>query len=215
MQDNSMAHVVPQQPADPLITYVQLMHEVKRRDFSLNRAYDEPDRLVFRALVIDHCYLQFRKILELIAFSILSANQHSLEAIQRGKSRDYHAEKILRSIERKFGSVYPRPIVQIMDPAPGVRARFEDIVEGHLTREDFRLLYSECGDVLHGRSPFRKPLDLDFFWPRIAMWATKITRLLNNHIATIVRDPNLYLVQMNGSVELQPTITTFGPKPKE
>lgn len=197
--------------ADHIQTYLDLMHEAKRRHLSLNTAYDEPHRLMFKAVVIDHCYLQIRKVLELVAFSVLSANQHALTALQHGKSRDYHAEKVLRSIERKFGTVYPRPIHQHMDPRPGVRADFSDLTEGFLTRAEFATLYDECGNVLHGRNPFRKPLDLDYYWPRIPDWSMKIRHLLNSHVATIVNDPHLYLVQM-GAGDERPTVSTFARK---
>ena len=192
-------------------TYLNLMHEVKRRHLSLNAAYEEPRRLVFKAAVIDHCYLQIRKILELISFSILSANQHALEAMQHGKNRDYNAEKILRSIERKFGSVYPKPIQQVMDPRPGVRADFVDLEDGYLTRAEFSSLYGECGDVVHGRNPFRKPIDLDYYWARVPEWSDKIRCLLNSHVATIVKDPHLYLVQM-AAADDRPTVSTFARK---
>ena len=189
-------------------TYLDLMHEVKRRHLSLQTAFNEPYRLMFQAVVIDHCYLQIRKMLELIAFSTLSANQHALSAVQHGKTRDYHAEKVLRSIERKFGQVYPRPIHQRMDPRPGVRADFADLTEGFLTRAEFAALYDECGNVLHGRNPFRKPLDLDYYWPRIPEWSGKIRALLDSHIATIVNDPHMHLIQM-GAGDARPTVSTF------
>ena len=189
-------------------TYLDLMHEVKRRHLSLQTAFNEPHRLTFKAVVVDHCYLQLRKILELIAFSVLSANQHALAALQQGKTRDYHAEKVLRSIERKFGAVYPRPIYQHMDPRPGVRADFIDLTEGFLTRAEFAALYDECGNVLHGRNPFRKPLDLDYYWPRIPDWSGKIRALLNSHVATIVNDPHMHLIQM-GAGDERPTVWTF------
>lgn len=194
--------------ANHINTYLDLMHEVKRRHLSLNKVYDEPHRVMFKAIVVDHCYLQIRKILELIAFSVLSANQHALIAIQQGRSRDYHADKVLRSIERKFGAVYPRPIHQHMEPRPGVRADFVDLTDGFLTRGEFTALYDECGNVLHGRNPFRKPLDLDYYWPRIREWSAKIRNLLNSHLATIVNDPHMYLVQMAAGDE-RPTVSTF------
>jgi hypothetical protein len=189
-------------------TYLDLMHEVKRRHLSLQNAFNEPHRLTFKAVVVDHCYLQLRNILELIAFSVLSANQHALTALQQGKTRDYHAEKVLRSIERKFGAVYPRPIYQHMDSRPGVRADFIDLTEGFLTRAEFAALYDECGNVLHGRNPFRKPLNLDYYWPRIPEWSGKIRTLLNSHIATIVNDPYMHLIQM-GAGDDRPSVWTF------
>ncbi|WP_157626480.1 hypothetical protein [Rhizobium leguminosarum] len=195
---------------DYMNLYIRLMHEIKRRHFSVTTSFNEPHRLVFKAAVVDHCYLQFRKILELVAFSVLSANQQVLRELHGSVSRDYHAEKILRAVEKRFGPVYPRPINQVMDPAPGVRARFEDIEQGFLTRSDFSILYAQCGDVLHGRSPFRKPMDFDDAHSKIGVWFGKIERLLNNHIATIVADPNLYLIQMNGDIDLSPTFTVFG-----
>ena len=194
-------------------TYANLMHEVKRRHASLNIAFNEPHRLLYKATIIDHCYLQLRKMLELVAFGMLSANQHALSSLQHSTPKEYHAEKVLRAIERKFGQVYPKPIIQKMDPSPGIRANFVEKAAGYLTRTDFTELYNECGNVLHGRNPFRKPLDLDYYWEAIPVWSGKVRELLDSHIATIVNDPNLYLVQMAADDE-RPTITTFGPIPK-
>jgi hypothetical protein len=197
---------------DHIETYVHLMHEVKRRHKSIESAYAEPDRLIYKAVTIDHCYTQLRKILELIAFSVLSANQHALTSLQHSTPKEYHAEKVLRAIERKFGKVYPTPVIQEMDPAPGIRANFRNKTIGFLTREEFSKLYAECGNVLHGRNPFRKPLDLDYYWLNIPSWSSKVRELLDSHIATIVNDPNLYLVQMS-QADKMPTITTFSPAP--
>ncbi|WP_026363436.1 MULTISPECIES: hypothetical protein [unclassified Agrobacterium] len=198
--------------ADHIALYTQLMHEIKRRHFSVVSSVAEPHRLFFKATIVDHCYLQFRKILELIAFSVLSANQAVLSEIHGSISRDYHAEKILRAVEKRFGKVYPRPIVQLLNPSPGVKAKFENIETGYLTRSDFSVLYAQCGDVLHGRNPFRKPMDFDGAYEKIDQWSKKITVLLNSHIATIVDDPNLYLIQMNGDIDRAPTCTVFGRK---
>ena len=194
-----------------LTTYLELMHEIKRRHISADLAYDEPHRLMFKATTIDFCYTNFRKILELVAFSVLSSNQTALRNSNRAPSRDYHAEKVLKFIEKKFGPVYPIPITQVMDPRPGVKADFVNIAEGYLTRSEFAKLYSECGDVLHSRNPFRKPLDLDFYWPRVPYWSERIRALLNSHIATIVDDPNLHLIQMGAGTDEPPYANTFAP----
>ncbi|SNB78420.1 hypothetical protein SAMN05661103_4404 [Agrobacterium sp. 719_389] len=55
-------------------------------------------------------------------------------------------------------------------------------------------------------------MDFDGAYEKIDQWSKKITVLLNSHIATIVDDPNLYLIQMNGDIDRAPTCTVFGRK---
>jgi len=183
-------------------TYISLMHEIKRRHYTINAVALSPDKLMYKAVVIDHCYLQFRKILELIAFATLSAAPKELP----NPASEYHAVKVLRLIERRHGNVYPRPVDQIrLDEESH---RFDEVTD-HLTRDEFEQLYNFCGDVLHTRNPFRKPKSLDAAWEGIPKWVHKIRRLLQAHIPTIVGDPHMYLVQMGKEEAAAPTITKW------
>ena len=187
-----------------------LTHEIKRREFSIKQVQANPGGVGFSALAIEHCYLQFRRILECLAFCMVAANKHAFEAQKSKVNTDYHAVKLVRWMEAKFGEVYPTPIYQKDSPLEGIKSEFSDVQHQFLRREDFEKLYGVSGDVLHGRNPFRGNFDYKPYEDRLGDWHHKIRGLLNNHTYKTVDESYLYLVQMNSEdVSAAPTVYLF------
>lgn len=177
------------------------------------QAHEQPQRLVFEAVSVEFCYLQFRRILEAIAFCVVVANQRAIQGVGHSRNKDYHAEKLMRWMEAKFGKAYPDPIVQNMDPEPGIRAYLAEFEGDYLTRTDFAELYARSGDVLHGKNPFRKPFDYDPYAKAIPKWRAKLRHLLHTHTLRTIDDGYIFLVQMNtNDVETAPSVSLFQRK---
>jgi hypothetical protein len=188
----------------------RILHEIKRREFSMSQVNAQPERLLFQATVVEYSYLQFRRILEALAFSVVIANQRAAKQVGASMSKDYHAEKLMRWIEARFGSGYPTPVVQQMDPKPGIRSNLADFQGAYLTRTDFATLYARSGDVLHGKNPLRKPFDYDPFANAIPEWRMKLRNLLHNHTLRTVDDTHMFLIQMNtDDVDKSPSVDLF------
>ncbi|UYH55989.1 hypothetical protein N6L26_05385 [Qipengyuania sp. SS22] len=190
--------------------YLDMMYEIKRRDHVIVTVMQQPQRLVFLPTKVDTCYLQFRKILELIAFSVLVANHENLKGLKRAGEREYHADKVLRRIEKVHGKAYPEPVEQV-EHESGI-PEFVTKKDGYLTRSDFRTLYGTSGNILHATNPFRSEVDLEKYEADISGWIAKIRLLLSRHVARLVGDEHLYLVQMAGpDLHDRPTLTVFKP----
>ena len=172
-----------------LILYSNLMEEVKSRQAVINTAGSGKlsDLLPSRA-VEELCYLQLRMICELIALSCLIVHG-DIEATQTSKmQKKYEADWLLNALSQLHENFYPRPSRQILDEKTGRPVNVEPITSGYLTRDKLKMLYHECGDVLHRGNAASvtvgkvRPLDFD----RIGMWSSEIVTLLNHHQIEVV-----------------------------
>ena len=102
--------------------------EIKRREHVLKVVIAENQRLLYPAVSIEFCYLQFRKILELLAFSAVAANAGALKRVGKSLKTDFHADKVFRWLEAHYKKSYPEPIVEKLDPRPGIKADLESDV---------------------------------------------------------------------------------------
>jgi hypothetical protein len=129
-----------------LSLYSDALHEIKRRDHYIEKIDTERWRSLFDQVAIESCYLQFRMICEIIAFLPYVASFPD-----RIKRSDFSAEKLIVRIFEEFGDFYPRPIVQIMNPKPGLRAEWLPFDGDYLTKSKLEDLYRLCGNVLHAK----------------------------------------------------------------
>src|SRR5688572_15354839 len=178
--------------------YCALMEEVKRRTEVIDALAAGRSPLLYRPPTVESIYLQFRKVLELIAMGSLVANKHALSRARADFAKQWHAERILKDIARINPFFYPQPIVEIPSAVPGIKMHWEDLKEGYLTRDDFADLYNKCGSVLHSPNPYGKKLDYLALESEIPRWRQGIIQLLNSHKIQLVSDPDtLYLVHMS------------------
>jgi hypothetical protein len=127
---------------------------------------------------IELVYLQFRKILELIAFASLVANKTEY-AKQRDKFyKDWHAERIIADIEKLNPEFYPVAGKQVLDPTTGKVIEILHVKSGFLTKADFVELYNICGSLLHAGNPFSPRVNINVFETCVPQMAQK------NHDAT-------------------------------
>jgi len=179
---------------------------------SSTRLSDGTATAVYKASSLESTYLQFRKILELIAFGSLVANERALSLIYAQFSRLWNARRLLEDIERVNPGFYPDPIIERLDPEPGVRACWDRKVDGFLTREDFVVLYGECGAMLHAENPYaQKKLSYESYEENAIIWRDKIVGLLNCHLIRLIDEKNVYLVHMHEERDGRVHGYTFGP----
>ena len=98
-------------------------------------------------------FLQFRKILELIAFSSLIANRTLYSATHANFSNHWKAKDMLAAIEKLNPEYYPFPI-QPPEVQPNGTKLITPVVDGFLTVEDFVALYDVSSAFLHTKNPF-------------------------------------------------------------
>jgi len=187
------------------------MEEIRLRTNVLNAFIEGNATAVYKATNIESTYLQFRKILELVAFGSLVANREAFSVVYTEFARFWNARRLLEDIERVNPGFYPEPIIEKLNPEPGVKTAWEKKESGFLTREDFVTLYKQCGAILHAENPYGLEVDYGVYERNAPMWRGKIIALLNCHLIHLVNDKNIYLVHMQEEQDGRVHHYTFGP----
>jgi hypothetical protein len=138
-------------------------------------------------------FIQFRKILELIAFSSLTANKDKYATAYANYGSHWKAVKMLECIEKLNPDFYPVPVLPPADRPDGTKS-LTFVQEGFLTREEFEQLYDICGDILHMRNPFSDKDPVLQIGHGVEVWVQKIQRLLATHLIHLVDESKKWVV---------------------
>ena len=176
--------------------YVGLMNEVKNRTIAITQILNKQKTTSFQATNIEFMCLQIRKILELISLGSLVANKQEFEKEQIKYQKFWHAEKILKDIERLNPDFYPRPILEKQSDKPNVKRNLVDKKDENLTKTEFVKVYVKCGKIMHADNPFGSKVELEFYEKQIVLWLDKIIGLLNSHMIKLKGHDNFYLIHM-------------------
>jgi hypothetical protein len=133
-------------------------------------------------------FLQFRKMLEQIAFSSLVANKAVYSAARAKFATDWRATKMLKYLEELNPQFYPEPlkIASVSHEAGRRFFKMEPLADGFLTKDNFVELYDYCSDVLHARNPY-STAGLVIHVGRPAQdWLSRIQKLVGLHRAQLV-----------------------------
>lgn len=184
------------------------MEEIKQRTRLVKAIGETSSSLLPMHIRVEILYLQFRKILELIAMGSLVANADALSQIQPNLHKYWRAKDLLRDIKNINQSFYPEPIIQKESHDPNIRMEWLDRSDDYLTEARFLTLYDNCADVLHARNPYGSKLDYKRLEKMGPKWYLQIINLLNAHIIHLVDEDNIWLIQMGTDIK-PPTYTYF------
>jgi hypothetical protein len=165
-------------------------------------------RALYTASTIESVYLQFRKILELIAMASLVANKEVYSQEHANFTRHWNARRMLEALERLNPGYYPKPVIE--------KNGGEELVvkeNGFLTQDDFVTLYNKCGAIMHTDNPYGEKTNYDNYLPQITRWRGLIMGLLDNHKIHLLDDPNIYLIHMQEERDNKVHGYTFAPAP--
>ena len=143
--------------------YRTIMAEVKLRLLAAERVSQAAVPLTgLAALDSEFCFLQIRKVIELITFSAMKREEgryaklreHDRQANQRDHgdpAKDWHAPEILKRLIGLSPNVLPIPIAQPLSVGPGI-SHFErqSIAVNHGRLIEY---YKKSGGYLHARNP--------------------------------------------------------------
>lgn len=129
---------------------------------------------------VETVYLQFRKILELLALGSLVSNKYDYAKYYSNFMNHYHAKHIFRDLEKINPDFYPKPGKQIKDEK-GEVIRLDNIETGYLTKDEFIDIYDESSSLLHAENPFATPKTFDNYTEKFTEWNNKIIVLLSHH----------------------------------
>jgi hypothetical protein len=113
--------------------YAALMEELKLRMDLITRLLSGKDKLPISP-TYEMIALQFRKMLELIAFGSLIANKKAYEAVHRRFAEEWNANRLLKQLENVNPSFYPVPVVQVKGDVPGIQFRHNNLLQDILQK---------------------------------------------------------------------------------
>lgn len=161
--------------------YAACMEEIKKRTRVVDAFLNRSCSALYLKTTVESIYLQFRKILELIAMASLSASPEYMARYDRFR-RHYNGKRILRDLEKVNPDFYPQPTRQVVDPDTGKVVEVVDVESGFLTKDDYVELYDICGDLLHAENPYDEgQRDMESRLEDVPEWRNRIVTLLNHH----------------------------------
>jgi hypothetical protein len=176
--------------------YCNLMEEVKRRINVINSFGSGLSGALYKAATTESVYLQFRKILELIAFGSLVANSKLFTKTYADFATKWNAKKLLKDLQSINSDFYPRPIDEVPSKRPNTKTDITEKAKDFLTRDEFVTLYQKCGKILHAENPYGTPISYADYDKNMQGWGTKIGNLLNRHVIRLVNDKHLYVIHL-------------------
>lgn len=177
--------------------YANCMEEIKWRQLLTMRVLDGYQSIGNAVADVELCYLQLRKILELIALSSLCANREKYQEVKAAFRKEWNASDILKKIRRFNPEFYPRPSRQVLDPETGKFVRLVAIETGYLEESDFPETYGKCGSFLHANNPYaERKAHGDENREELVQTLLKIKTLLNHHTIQLVDEKQQLWVVM-------------------
>jgi hypothetical protein len=176
--------------------YLRLMHELAIRVDLVARACTGELNLS-PPYAREYCFLQFRRICELVALGCLQLHGDLPAARSSAAKKEWNAERIMKLLQRNHPHAFPQSLT---------RTKTADAwhLEGNskpnaLTFTEFKALYNKCGEILHRGSirtieaeePIAKP-DYD----EVIHWSNKVVDLLNEHVVARANTKGLYHISL-------------------
>jgi len=140
-------------------------------------------------------FLHFRKALEGIAFSSISANREQYAAARAGFATEWNARRMLGFVENVNPNFYPVPLQPPRETAPGHKY-FDRVKDGFLTKEDFVSLYDISAEVLHSPNPYNPAGFTIDFKHTVDVWSTRIKALLTWHLVQLLGGDKLWVARV-------------------
>jgi hypothetical protein len=176
-----------------LTQYCNCMEEVKHRVGLVRSLLSGLVSMGYPAFDTETVFLQFRKILELVAFASLTANKDVYSAAYEKFATHWNAERMLRDLEKVNPDFYPIASEPYILTSDGVK-HFPRAADGFMTKEEFVTLYNTCGKLLHARNPFSPEDPVVQIGYNVEQWVSRIQKLLAVHVITLVNGDRWVIV---------------------
>ncbi|HVC59647.1 MAG TPA: hypothetical protein VND19_04685 [Acetobacteraceae bacterium] len=161
-------------------TYCDYIAEVRPRLDVIQDFIDGKATTGLEPCNVEFIFLQFRKILELIAFASLTANKDAYSAAHAKFAQHWKAKSMLGELAKVNPRFYPDPLNPPRETAPGFK-HFECPADGFMTISEFAILYDAASDLMHTRNPFTtKDPGINIVYS-VQGWVSRIRRLLGWH----------------------------------
>jgi hypothetical protein len=179
--------------------YLKCMWEVRDRINLISSVVARQVTVGREDFAAELIFLQFRKVLELIAFASLTANRAKYSAAHARFAEHWRAKDMLKELAKINPDFYPMPLGSPV-LQNGVK-HCPAVTDGFLTKDDFAVLYGHAGDILHARNPFTiKPLTVNIGYS-VPQWVSRIQTLLGLHVMHLV-DGKKWIVEVPGEGQI-------------
>ena len=180
------------------------MAQIRQRIGLVQRVLDRTVTTGEEGFDTEIIFVQFRKILELLAFSTLTANREKYSIAHANFAIHWKAKSMLDAVEKLNPNFYPVPHGLPKTLPNGVK-NLTPLTEGFLTKKDFELLYDKSSEILHARNPFATKDPVIEIGYSVAQWIARIQSLLSLHYVDLI-DETKWMVQIpdEGPITLWP-----------
>jgi hypothetical protein len=166
--------------------YCDCMARIRDRINAVSTILAGPIPSGFQDQVTELIFVQFRKVLEEIAFASLSANREKYSEVHANFSKHWRVNEMLAIMDKVNPNFFPMPVPPPVETAPGFKHFGETLTEGVLTREDFAFLYKRSSEVLHTRNPYREDDRVINIKHSVQEWVSRFQGLLSWHITELL-----------------------------
>jgi hypothetical protein len=140
-------------------------------------------------------FVQFRKVLEGIAFASLSANKDKYSEVHANFSKHWRAKEMLAVMDTVNPGFYPIPLPPPVQTSPGNYYFGEPVADGFFTREDFIFLYKCSSEALHTHNPYREDDQTINIKYTVQEWVARLQKLLGWHRTHLLNN-DVWVVQI-------------------
>ncbi len=179
--------------AEAAQAYLPLMHELAIRIDLVAHACEGRLNLT-PPYAREYSYLQFRRMCELVALGCLQLHGDLPRTQTQTAKKEWNAERIMQMLHREYPHAFPQSVIrERAESGHEIRANCKP---NALTRQEFKKLYAECGEVLHRgtiRSLELSPALKDADYHIVIEWQRKIVDLMNEHLVTRSNGSGFYL----------------------
>jgi hypothetical protein len=165
-------------PSDELI-YANSMAQIRFRINFIKKMMRGECQITEEDQFSEIIFVQFRKVLELIAFASLSANKEKYSEVHFNFAKHWKAKAMLAEMATMNPNFYPSPV---RPDATNLGHKFIEVTDGFLTQDDFVCLYQHSSEVLHVRNPYREGDNIIDIKLSLTEWVSRIQRLLSCHV---------------------------------
>ncbi|MBQ6426007.1 MAG: hypothetical protein IJJ92_04365 [Clostridia bacterium] len=163
--------------------YQDCLYEIKKRIDVIGDHINKKTTEKYLIIEVETVCLQFRKILEKIMLMSLVANKDAYAEQNEKYAKHYHAERIMRDLERINPDFYPVPLIRVKSENDD--DELKRVENGCLTKDELIQIYEICGGMMHAHNPFSAEKSLEDVQAKFPVWLTKICLLLNHHQITL------------------------------
>ncbi|BDP35023.1 hypothetical protein ACEWAO_19585 [Vibrio parahaemolyticus] len=165
--------------------YIDLLEEVKSRvEFVSSSLESSADRFK-----IETNALQVRKVIELIAFALLSLHQSEYQKFRensgRDFSKDWNGRDIITNVMKLNPDMFFRTSKGFVVQEDGTKQIQLENLKNCYTLKQLTNLYKRCGGVLHVANPWSTSNKVNSFQAELPSIIHKLRYTLNEHVVLV------------------------------